>query len=128
MTIETKNVAEHITASDLFTVKPGEGVDEMLAAWDAYLAPFAKPIVRDGKTFCLGCDAQLDGMMQAIGVAAAYRWDLAHGEARCSGCGWPARGMHYPKKKDGSDLGSIRNFFLAYHPDALTPAEKSDAA
>ena len=55
--------------------------------------------------------------MQAFGFGAAYRWGLTHGEANCSGCGWPARGMHYITGKDGSEVLSLRNVFLPYHPD-----------
>lgn len=47
-----------------------------------------------------------------------------HGEAKCSGCGWPARGMHFPKDAAGEEIWNARNLFLAYHPDMV---EQNDA-
>jgi hypothetical protein len=106
-------------ASDLFNVS-GEDCDEkrkLIADTDEYLSAFVAPIKEDGKTVCFHCGAQMDGMMHALGFGAAYAWGLAHGEAHCSKCQWPARGMHYPKDGDGKELWTARNLFLAYHPD-----------
>lgn len=110
------------TTLDLFVLK-GEAPEGLLEASDLYLSAFVAP-ERDaeGRTRCFHCGGVVDGFRQAMGLAVAYVWDLTHGEARCSGCGWPARGIHRVKDKDGSELYSLRNFFLAYHPDVVTDA------
>src|SRR3546814_17585067 len=77
-----------------------------------YLAAFAAPMKEDGRTVCFHCGAHMDGMMHALGVGAAYIWGLTHGEANCSKCSWPARGMHYPKDDKGA-LFTLRNVFLS---------------
>ncbi|MGB3844277.1 MAG: hypothetical protein WA940_00270 [Sphingopyxis sp.] len=84
-----------------------------------YLAAFAAPLKIDGYTTCFHCGTRMDGMMHALGVGAAYVWGMAHGEAACSKCGWPARGMHYPKDEKG-EMFTLRNFFLAYMPDQVS--------
>ncbi len=110
----------HCVASDLFTVTndSGEG-DAIIAASNEYLRQFAAPVKVDGKTACFHCGTQMDGMLHALGLGAAYQWAMTHGEANCSKCGWPARGMHYPKDADGSEIWTARNLFLAYHPDVV---------
>lgn len=121
--IETKIAAEHCKASDL--LKIGDDTPaELIEALDAYFSTFAKP-VRDesGKTRCINCGGSLDAFMHALGDGVAAVWRLAHGEAYCSGCKWPMRGMHYPKDKDGKEIISARNLFLSYHPDQVTRAE-----
>ena len=113
---------ERCTSAHLFTVNgdPAESA-AFRAEVDEYLAAFAAPATgEDGKPVCFHCGESVDGFKQAFGLGVAYRWGLAHGEAECSGCGWPARGMHYPKGKDGEELFSLRNFFLAYHPDFVS--------
>ena len=108
--------------ADLFSID-GEDCPEkaaLIEASAAYLRIFAAPIKEDGKTRCLHCGETFDGMMHALGVGAAMVWGLAHGEATCSKCGWPGRGMHYPKGADGKELWTARNLFLLYHPDEVT--------
>jgi hypothetical protein len=120
----------HCTVADLFTIS-GEDGDEkaaLIAASDKYLSAFAAPVKdAEGKPVCFHCGERIDGFGQVFGTAVAYQWGLAHGEANCSGCGWPARGMHYPKDANGDDLWSARNLFLAYHPD-FVERRSSEAA
>lgn len=114
--MQTKHAAVPCKATDLFKI--GEAPEGFVEKLDAYLSTFAKPIKDDGgKMVCLNCGEPLDGFMHALGVGVAAVWDIAHGEAHCSGCHWPMRGMHYPKDDDGTELVSIRNFFLAYMPE-----------
>lgn len=91
------------------------------AALDRYFSQFAAPARNEeGKRVCINCGGVLDGFMHALGVGVAFQWDLAHGEARCSGCGWPARGMHYVKDDGGDEILTIRDFFLEYHPENVS--------
>lgn len=124
--VETAHAYEphRCTAADLFTFNGDDAGSEKAAAFihevDEYLSTFAAPVRNaDGTPVCFHCGEKIDSFMQACGLAVAYRWGIAHGEAECSGCGWPARGMHYPKGADGEELFSLRNFFLAYHPDVV---------
>lgn len=123
-TTTPKHSPERMRASDIASIKEdGEDAQAMMAALDKYLEPFAKPHKVDGKTICHNCGQPVDGMMQVFGMAVAYRWGLGHGEAECSGCGWPARGMHYIKNDDGSELVTLRSVFLPYHPDFVESGE-----
>lgn len=104
----------HMRASDILKIgddTPKEYVEDL----DAYFEPFVSET-----NSCINCGAAMDGFKQALGLAEAYQWGLRHGEANCSGCGWPARGMHYIKDRNGDDLLTIRNVFLPYHPDGVT--------
>ena len=115
----------HCCAFDLFDIK-GEDCRAkatLIAQSNEYLCQFAAPIKDGDDQVCFHCGGRLNGMMHALGVGVAYVWGLAHGEAKCSGCGWPARGMHYPKGADGKELWSARNLFLAYHPDVVATNE-----
>lgn len=109
------------TAADVFTVKgDSDEAAVLIADSDKYLSQFVAPVKDDdGNPMCFHCGARLSGMLHAFGAGASYVWGLVHGEATCSGCDWPARGMHYPKGDDGKDLWSARNLFLAYHPDVV---------
>lgn len=112
---------------------PGDFLDigadtppETLAALEEYFRIFAQPVrSADGKhVVCVGCGKPVDGLMSAItGSHVAHAWGLTHGEARCSGCGYPSRGMHYVKGHDGSEILTVRNFFLYHHPDELVTEE-----
>lgn len=126
MTLETKNPARPCTLEDLFTPAP-DAPAELLEAVRLYLKPFAAPVVRERATFCLSCDGRVDCMAQLIGFGVAYRWGLAHGEANCTGCGWPARGFHVIRDASGAEVAQIRNVFLAYHPDVVERAREAEA-
>lgn len=122
----TTGEALHMKAHDLLKIE-GDIPDCIITAVDAYLEPFAvTPQNEQGEPLCLHCRKPVNGMMQMFGAAVAYQWGLAHGEARCSGCGWPARGMHYIKDADGSDLMTLRNVFLPYHPDYVSKREGAE--
>ena len=119
----------HCTSADLFTIKSDEGQSEFLAASDEYLKGFVAPVKNDeGKPVCFHCGSVMDSFMQVLGFGAAYEWGIVHGEARCSHCKWPARGMHHPKDAQGEGLWNAQNLFLAYHPDFVeAPAEQVPA-
>src|SRR3990167_4748664 len=109
-------------AADVLTVSGDSAeMEAFIRECDNYFSNFAAPVKdAEGKAVCFHCGGRLDGFMQALGFGSvAYEWGLAHGEAQCSGCGWPARGMHYPKRDDGRELFKARNLFLAYHPDLV---------
>lgn len=111
---------EKCTAESLgirITGKDPDGEQEaakLIAALDDYLSIFAEPA--DNK--CLKCGTTLGGLLGA--VMGGFRWGLAHGEGAC-GCGWPGRGMHYPKDSDGEEIfeGAFQ-MVLQYHPDSVS--------
>ena len=115
----THEVVAHCRLTDIFMVgddTPADFVDDA----NAYLADFATPVKSDGALLCLHCEKPIDGFKQMFGTGVAIEWGLAHGEGRCSGCGWPYRGMHHPKNRNGEELFSLRNLFLAYHPEQVS--------
>ena len=122
----TKNEARACRVEDIFDVTDSPPAD-VLDSLNAYFGAFAAPVRRDGAQHCLSCDARLGGVAAALGFGAAYQWGLAHGEATCTGCGWPARGMHRVKGADGTEILSLSNFFLAYHPDQVVRREDASA-
>ena len=95
------------------------------AALNAYFRPFAAPVVTENgdvrHLYCLCCGEE----MNRFGHGVAMMWELTHGEARCSGCGWPARGMHYVKRADGTEVCTIRHVFLQYHPNEVSIQQPS---
>jgi hypothetical protein len=120
-------VTEALKAKSLFNIgadTPAEIVEDL----DAYCAIFAEPKKDDGKPVCIGCGQVMDGFKQMFGLGVAQEWGLAHGEANCSGCGYPSRGMHYIKDRHGDDLLTIRNVFLQYLPEQDAQRTKGDTA
>lgn len=124
---------EFCTAEKLFKLKeksgaePGE-LEKFIEQSNKYLSLFAAPILNDeGKPVCIGCGEEVDAFKQALGLGVAHRWGMMHGEAVCSGCGWPSRGMHYPKDDKGEEMWSLQNFFLYYHPDVIKKGHKDEA-
>ncbi|ACL58712.1 hypothetical protein [Methylobacterium nodulans] len=124
--VSTKNPARVCRIEDLFAVD-GSPPPELTEALTAYLSAFAAPVRRDGEMRCLCCDEPINGLRAALGIGVACRWALTHGEAACSGCGWPARGMHYVTDADGRKVATLRNVFLAYHPDQVVRAPAVEA-
>lgn len=109
---------------------------ETIAALDKYFAGFAQPDIteKDGKKVlgnqpCIKCDEPLSGdLISGLFGKGGFTWGLAHGEGHCKNCGWPARAYHFIKHDDGSELATIRNVILQYHPDYVTERKKSSAA
>lgn len=111
-----------ITASD--DVPP-----EIIEVLDRYFEPFAAlpmKVGEDGEKSvgeikCVECGAvQNPGMMGFLVGNLGFQWGLAHGEGRCSKCGWPARAMHYVKDPEGHEFVTLRHFVIQYHPDFVT--------
>lgn len=113
-------VVERMKASEIVTM--GDNTpDDLRAAIESYFHIFASPQKNEaGKTVCLKCREPFDGFLSAFGAAVAHEWGMAHGEARCTSCGWPSRGMHYIKDAKGDEIATLRNVFLQYHPDEVT--------
>jgi hypothetical protein len=124
MATEAHKAVEHLKPQDIFTVSDDMPASE-LTALTHYLSAFANPRNEAGHFACINCGEEVDGFKQALGVGVAYRWGIVHGEANCTGCGWPARGMHYVKDEAGKEIVSIRNLFLPYHPDFVTSKASS---
>ncbi|MHC4644204.1 MAG: hypothetical protein ACYTBJ_01785 [Planctomycetota bacterium] len=92
-------------------------------AGDAYFQAFAQ--TEDGK--CPNCDTPLGGLL------GSFAWSIAHGEGRCSSCGWPCRAIHYvgssgvPGKRGHKDepghLFVLSSLILPYHEDFVTRPE-----
>lgn len=131
---------EHCTLADLakITIEGNEADGaEFVAIVDEYLSHFCKPVYENDARVCPKCGSPLDAFKQALGIGAAIQWGLVHGEGRCSGmphldkpCGWPYRGMHYIKGKDAAEdddpILTMRNQFLAYHPDEVEVRSTTD--
>ncbi len=103
--------------------------EEDVAALNAYFWPFAAPVTvqidGDRRIYCLSCGQEINSFRQMFSIGVAMMWGLTHGEATCTGCGWPARGMHYVKREDGTEVCTIRNLFLQYHPDEVSVRQPS---
>jgi hypothetical protein len=91
---------------------------EIVKVLDDYFSCFAKPKTKEDREefLCLKCDRPLTGFRSLLGDCG-FRWGLVHGEGFCQNCHWPARAHHYLKKEDGTEIGSITNLVLQYHPD-----------
>lgn len=120
------------TWRDLFSPNAGkEPPVEMLEDIDAYLEPFAAPILIDGKNLCPHCGHPFNGsLMDSLLGAGGFEWGLAHGEGRCRCCRWPARLYHFVKDRRGDELMTFRHLVLAYRPttpeDAAITKAKTD--
>jgi len=93
----------------------GEGVTEEM------LSPFLPPRINktnDG-VLCVGCGETLwrPGIVGFL-MGATFTWGVAHGEGRCSSCGYPTRMYH--RRAEGT-----ATFPLQYHPDDLRLREKT---
>jgi hypothetical protein len=93
---------------------------DVVAALDAYLAPFVKP--NDDR--CVMCGSELSG------IFGSFMWGIVHGEGECSHCRYPARAYHYVKiDVDGEPAEFRTSFVLQYHPSELsTPEERAARA
>lgn len=109
----------HLDWRDLMKAEGLNAEDE--SALSAHFAAFI-PWQRDAEEnpVCVSCgrrfytDMLTSALLGGSEGTARLNWSLAHGEAHCSGCGYPARMIHY-------DVGPIKrlNLGLQYHPDVL---------
>lgn len=130
-----------LTWRDVFTLNEGATMTEdEQARLNAYFGQFvALPKNEKGESVCLGCDLPFykdegSGLLSALLGGAPHRasweWGLAHGECRCTKCGWPARAYHFNIGKTDTDDAIITrlNITLAVHADELqAPKESADA-
>lgn len=132
---EMAREVEHCKLADLAEITiTGNDADgaEFVAIVDEYLSHFCKPVTKDGAQRCPKCGKAFNGLMAMVGMpdVVAIEWGLVHGEARCTGCKWPYRGVHRIKGKDHKDgdepILRISNMFLAYHPDEVTVRSTTD--
>lgn len=92
------------TIEDLGIMLSGPDAHLTIAEINDYLKIFAPP----GN--CPSCNSKLGGLM------GSFSWGLCHGEGQCS-CGWPCRGYHRPKNKDGEEIFTTAlPVALPYHP------------
>jgi len=109
--MKAKNLPR-LTADDVF-----EGLEpEDHPSLNEYLSSFAMPgqrgegnIILGGIT-CISCDTVMDG------ACGSFEWGIAHGEGRCSHCGWPVRVYHFLKEEGPLEQFSL---LLPYHPDVV---------
>jgi len=90
-------------------------------ALNDYFDKFTKP-----NGHCPGCKKEFaEGIIAILGGGidtVSVEWGMQHGEARCRGCGWPYRGLHY-------DVGPIKKlgpWFLSYHPEFVGTKKKAN--
>lgn len=82
-------------------------------ALDEYFRHFVPP------GDCIKCGAQqrMDDVVDMLMRRGRFRFGMKHGEGKCinSGCGWPARAIHY-------NVGPIKRLelILQYHPDVVS--------
>lgn len=115
----------HATCAAIgLTISPtGEGTAADAEAFtrevDAYLQNFVAPIFDgDRGQRCFHCGEFLTGLTAAI-MGGGFQWGLAHGEGFCGKCHWPARGHHFMRRADGSELCTLRHYVLSYHPSVI---------
>lgn len=97
-----------LSSVDLFDAM-GEDSEAFKKRADDYLKIFAKTET----SHCLCCGASLGGLF------GKFEYGLAHGEGRCSNCGYPCRAIHYIKDEDGKTLIRFETI-LQYHPSGLS--------
>jgi len=111
---------EVCTIVDLGLELSGSEAPLFIAAINAYLSEFAKPVPTlnpgssgwlFGKHACLNCGKTLDG------ACGSFRWGIMSGEGTCSNCRWPARAQHWPLYEGKQIFGQALEVILQYHPD-----------
>jgi hypothetical protein len=126
-----KNQAWHCRPEHLF---PAADLDTAEEQWKQvmtlYFANFCEPVRNlANEIHCVACNAKLTGpygmadwrSRQALNVDESE--DTA--EARCTGCGYPARCNHTLKMPDGRLLVKLSWLPLMYHPTTLSGGLRS---
>jgi len=115
------------TMADIGLTITGEGAEPICDAISEYLSVFAKPVLHDGTTGgmlgnfdCLNCGERLDGFL------GTFTWGIAHGEGKCSKCGWPCRAYHNPKDAEGDIFDRRLQIILQYHPSGVEMPEENN--
>lgn len=115
-----------LTWGDIFTEGEDGLTDNQKAVLNDYLSHFMlRPLGEDGKGLCPCCRERMEGGVEGAilgmaGLGVSLDWGIAHGEASCSGCGWPYRVYHYNIGGEGEDVLIKRLVLgLPYHPSEL---------
>lgn len=114
-----KYTPEHCALADMATVKDGTD-PKFITDCETYFGNFVKPVrdeSQNGVQRCFHCGEYLTGLASFLLGRGGFEWGITHGEGHCTNCRWPARGHHFAKAADGSDLFTLHNFVLSYHPD-----------
>ena len=101
---------------------------ETITALDKYFEPFAQPVhATGGEILCIECSQPLTGLLSSF-LGGGFEWGIVHGEGHCGGCRWPARAHHFIKDENGSEVITVQNFVLQFHPDFVTRRALSKAS
>lgn len=74
---------------------------------------------------CPSCDALIrpKNMLEGF-LLSTFEWGVAHGEGRCSECGYPVRGIHLVEMKVMGEPATFEfRMPLPYHPSVLEDKE-----
>ncbi len=130
MSTASESVAELgvCTIDDLGMELSGEDAPKAIAAINAYLAAFAKPVsvglnadgqeksaFMFGRYKCCNCGEPLGG------VFGRFAWGFVTGEGKCTNCGWACRAHHYPRLDGETIFEGPIGIILQYLP--VTPDE-----
>ena len=115
-----------LTWGDILTEGEDGLTEAQKVALDDYFEHFMLgPLDDDGKEVCPCCRERMQGgiegaVFQMAGMGVSLEWGLAHGEASCSGCGWPYRVCHHNigGKGDGQIIKRLV-VSLPYHPSEI---------
>ena len=107
--------------SDIFEGGEDELTPAQAVVLDDYLFHFmVGPLDEGDKEVCPCCRERIGGLCGLLGMGVSLEWGIAHGEAFCSGCGWPYRVYHYDIGGKGEDALIKRLVVgLPYHPSEI---------
>lgn len=120
-----KNKALHCRPRHMFPVADLEQAEQIwVDAIELYLANYCEPVRNiANEIHCVACNARLTGPqgMQDWRTRGALAVDETSStlEARCTGCGYPARCNHKITLPDGRLVVAMQWLPLQYHPTAL---------
>ena len=112
--------------NDIFSEgKDGLTTAQAITLDDYFFHFMVTPKDDDGKEVCPCCRERMQGgvegtILQMGGLGVSLEWGIVHGEAFCSGCGWPYRVYHHDIGGKGEDA-LIKKLVasLPYHPSEM---------
>lgn len=97
-----------------------KGTDQLEPEDQAYLDDYFRnflPLTEGGDGMMMGrpcrCGKPLGGFL------GTFTYGIAHGQGRCSACGWPCVSHHYVKNGAGEEILALREFVLQVHPSLV---------